>query len=256
MGIGRTLPGARAVRPPIAPLLNGVEAMNLHQRLLARARACGAAALRPIVREPSSPWLPVGVYGTAALAFLLWNLFAESTPAWAWIVLPASGLLFWSLLEYVLHSQFFHDPPPRYHWLSRSHTEHHDAPDNPNHIVVRLAFSLPVAVVLFAVVSLALWSVRLAALVQVGMIAGYLSYEVIHYSIHMVPVVRRLLRPLASHHLHHHYADPTRCYGVTSPLWDWVFRTDRRRRAAGDLGLATPVAPAPGAEAGSLLPHR
>jgi sterol desaturase/sphingolipid hydroxylase (fatty acid hydroxylase superfamily) len=61
-----------------------------------------------------------------------------------------------------------------------------------------------------------------------GVIVGYLSYEVIHYAIHRVPWARRLLRPLASHHLHHHYADPSRCFGVSSPLWDWVFRTGRR----------------------------
>ncbi len=217
----------------------GVEAMNLHQRLLVGLRAAGATILAPIFREPSSPWLPVGVYSTAGLAFILWNLFAERTPVWAWIVLPLSGLLFWSLLEYVLHSQFFHDPPPRYHWLSLSHTEHHEAPNDPNHIVVRLAFSLPVAAVLFAVFSLALWSVRLAGLIQVGIIVGYLSYEIIHYSIHVVPAVRRVLKPLASHHLHHHYADQTRCYGVTSPLWDWVFHTVRRSRAAAGIGIAT-----------------
>ena len=27
------------------------------------------------------------------------------------------------------------------------------------------------------------------------------------------------------HHLHHHFASPKKNHGVTSPLWDWVFRT-------------------------------
>jgi sterol desaturase/sphingolipid hydroxylase (fatty acid hydroxylase superfamily) len=71
--------------------------------------------------------------------------------------------------------------------------------------------------------------------VLVGLIVGYLSYEVIHFAIHCFPSVRRFVRPLASHHLHHHYADPSRCYGVTSPLWDWIFRTGRRPRMERDL---------------------
>ena len=49
-------------------------------------------------------------------------------------------------------------------------------------------------------------------------------------------VQKRLANPetlaaaVASHHLHHHSADPSRCFGVTSPLWDWVFHTRRRHR--------------------------
>jgi len=206
--------------------------MTLRQRLLAPARACGAAALKPFVSQPSGPWLPVGVYGTVALACVLGNLLGERPPAWVWVVLPATGFLLWTLIEYVLHSRFFHDPPRHFGWLGLSHCNHHEAPDDPNRIVARLSFSFPVAVILFAVVSVVLWSVGWAALVFVGLVVGYLSYEVIHDSIHRVPAVRRLLRPLASHHLHHHYADPSRCFGVTSPLWDWVFRTGRRSRAA------------------------
>ncbi len=212
--------------------------MNLRQRLLTCARACGAAALSPLTRQPSSPWLPAGVYGGLALAFILWNLLAESPPLWAWVLLPATGVLLWSLLEYGLHSRFFHDPPRGFRWMSVSHGGHHDDPDNPNKIVARLAFSLPLAALLYGGLSLVLWSPQWAGLVLIGLVIGYLSYETIHYSIHRVPAVRRLVRPLASHHLHHHYADPSRCFGVTSPLWDWVFRTGRRHRVI--------VVPSPG----------
>jgi sterol desaturase/sphingolipid hydroxylase (fatty acid hydroxylase superfamily) len=183
--------------------------------------------------QPSSPWLPVGVYGALGVAGVVWNLLGDPLPAWAWAVLPLGGVLLWTLLEYVLHSRFFHPKPGRsgIRWLWASHLSHHDEPDDPDRIVARLSFTIPVAVVLYAGLCLALWSPQRAALVQVGLIVGYLGYEVIHYAIHRVPWARRLLRPLASHHLHHHYADPDRCYGVTTPLWDWVFRTGRRHRA-------------------------
>jgi sterol desaturase/sphingolipid hydroxylase (fatty acid hydroxylase superfamily) len=206
--------------------------MTLHPRLLAAARACGSAALNPLVRQPSSPWFPAAVYVPVALACAAWNWLGESQPAWAWVALPPAGFLLWTLLEYVLHSQLFHEAPRGLRWLSESHGDHHDEPDDPDRIVARLAFSLPVALLLYAGLGLALWSPRRAALVMTGVIAGYLSYEVIHYAIHRAPWARRLLRPLVSHHLHHHHADPSRCYGVTSPLWDWVFRTGRKPRPA------------------------
>ncbi len=209
--------------------------MSLSQRLLAAARACGTAVLRPFVYQPRSPWLPVLLYGSLGLASILWNLLDDRPPLWAWIVLPVSGFLVWTLLEYVLHSRFFHDPPAIFRWLGDSHLSHHDVPQDPDRIVSRLATTLPIAVVFYAGFSLVLWSPQRAALVLVGLIVGYLSYEVIHFAIHCVPGVRRLVRPLASHHLHHHYADPSRCYGVTTPLWDWVFHTGRRPRVQPDL---------------------
>jgi sterol desaturase/sphingolipid hydroxylase (fatty acid hydroxylase superfamily) len=203
--------------------------MNL-RNLLAGARACGSAALKPILHQPSSPLLPVAVFGTLAAGAVLWNLFAERPPGWMWVVLPAAGLILWTMLEYVLHSRFFHDPPRLLSWISTSHGSHHDEPNDPNRIVAHLSFTLPVAAIIYPLLSLILWNPQWAALVMVGLVLGYLSYEVIHYSIHRVPMFRRLLKPLASHHLHHHYADSSRCFGVTSPLWDWVFRTGRRHR--------------------------
>ena len=110
--------------------------------------------------QPSSPWLPAVVYGTLAVGAVAWNLLAERPPAWVWVVLPAAGVLLWTLLEYVLHSRLFHDPPPPLRWLSDSHGSHHDEPNDPNRIVARLSFSFPVAVVLFPLLSLLLWTAR------------------------------------------------------------------------------------------------
>ena len=42
------------------------------------------------------------VYGLMVLAFVLWSLLAVLRPGFA-VVLPASGLLFWTVVEYVLH---------------------------------------------------------------------------------------------------------------------------------------------------------
>jgi sterol desaturase/sphingolipid hydroxylase (fatty acid hydroxylase superfamily) len=165
-----------------------------------------------------------------AVGFIAWNALGEHPSAWLWVVLPLAGVLLWSLLEYALHSQLFHDPPPRLRWIGVSHGNHHDAPNDPEQVVARLSFSFPVTAAVYALLSLGLWSAPRAGLVMVGLVVGYLSYEWLHFAIHQMPRVRRLVKPLASHHLHHHYADPSRCFGVTSPLWDWVFRTGRRHR--------------------------
>ncbi|HKI34749.1 MAG TPA: sterol desaturase family protein [Gemmataceae bacterium] len=128
-----------------------------------------------------------------AAGFVAWNLLAERPPAWVWVVLPLAGVFLWTLLEYALHSQLFHDPPRPLRCLSESHGSHHEAPDDPNRIVARLSFSFPVALVLFPLLSLVLWSPQWAGLVMVGLIVEYLSYQ----------ATRRRLRLV-----HHGYLPP------------------------------------------------
>jgi sterol desaturase/sphingolipid hydroxylase (fatty acid hydroxylase superfamily) len=77
--------------------------------------------------------------------------------------------------------------------------------------------------VLFAAFSLATRSWSGGATVIAGVIAGYMAYEAIHLRIHSPAAGGALLRTLRKHHYYHHFANDQVCYGVTSPLWDWVF---------------------------------
>jgi sterol desaturase/sphingolipid hydroxylase (fatty acid hydroxylase superfamily) len=83
--------------------------------------------------------------------------------------------------------------------------------------------TLPIAAVLFWVFTLALG--RFAQPAFAGFIHGYLIYDLLHYAIHRGRMPTRLGRYLRQYHLAHHYASPERHFGVSSPLWDVVFRT-------------------------------
>ena len=215
--------------------------MNVAARLLVGTRWAGAGLRRVYFSQPASPWVPAAVYGPVAVGGVLLNLVGDRPPAWEWAVLPAAGVLFWTLLEYVLHSRGFHGRTrsARLGVVQVSHRAHHDDPKDPAKIVTRLAFSAPIAVGVFLLALVVLRGVKPAALLVAGAAVGYLAYEVIHYWIHVGRRTRWLLRPLVKHHLYHHYKDDTRCYGVTTPLWDWVFRTNRpavARRPETDAG--------------------
>ena len=62
-----------------------------------------------------------------------------------------------------------------------------------------------------------------------GVLAAYVSYDVAHWAMHS----GRLRGPLRARHMHHHFADGGTAYGISSPLWDAVFRTQPRLGAAG-----------------------
>jgi sterol desaturase/sphingolipid hydroxylase (fatty acid hydroxylase superfamily) len=194
--------------------------------------SAGNGIFRLFFRQPASYWLPVVFYAPIGAAFVLWSLLAGGVAAWQFIVLPFSGVLFWTFLEYFFHSVGFHRPTrsSRLQEVQASHLGHHADPTELTQIVSRLSFTLPVALAIFGVLTLMLWSAQLAGLVMVGVIVGYLAYEVIHYRIHVGRRSRWLPRSLVRNHLYHHHKDQTRCFGVTTTLWDHVFRTQRPRR--------------------------
>jgi sterol desaturase/sphingolipid hydroxylase (fatty acid hydroxylase superfamily) len=58
-----------------------------------------------------------------------------------------------------------------------------------------------------------------------GFIAGYLFYDLTHYATHHFPMRAGMWKWLKRYHMMHHYKSPNQRYGVSSPLWDYVFGT-------------------------------
>ena len=58
-----------------------------------------------------------------------------------------------------------------------------------------------------------------------GFVHGYLTYDLLHYFIHRGRLPGRIGRFLRQYHMAHHYTKPEKHFGVSSPLWDVVFRT-------------------------------
>ena len=67
--------------------------------------------------------------------------------------------------------------------------------------------------------------VRIAEPFFAGFILGYLVYDGSHYAIHHFRMRSGFLLLIKKHHMLHHHADHDGGFGVSSPLWDHVFRT-------------------------------
>ena len=59
-----------------------------------------------------------------------------------------------------------------------------------------------------------------------GFILGYLFYDISHYAIHHFNFKGNIWKTIKQHHMLHHYQDPNKGYGVSSPFWDKIFRSD------------------------------
>lgn len=141
----------------------------------------------------------------------------------------AFGLFIWSLTEYIMHRFVFHYAPPDKPWAMRIHFifhgVHHDYPSDRLRLVLPPSVSIPLALAFFFMFRAILSDVHLWAFFP-GFILGYLVYDITHYAIHHFNFKIPFWKKIKQHHMLHHYQDPDKGYGVSSPLWDKVFGSD------------------------------
>lgn len=137
------------------------------------------------------------------------------------------GALTWTLLEYVIHRWLGHRW--RRNPFGVEHVRHH-AEGNyfaPSWKKLGVAALFGALLVLPAV---ALAGRALGGAYVAGLMGFYGAYELLHRLEHTFAGIGPYGRWAREHHLHHHYVDPRTNHGVTSPIWDLVFRTYRKPR--------------------------
>jgi len=143
------------------------------------------------------------------------------------ILLFVAGIAVWTLSEYLLHRFVFHYEPKsnwgkRLHFLM--HGVHHDYPQDSKRLVMPPVVSIPLALLFLGAFTLLLPAGYVGGMFG-GFIFGYICYDEIHYATHHAPMKGKLGLWLKHHHVRHHYLDPGRGFGVSSPIWDYVFGT-------------------------------
>jgi sterol desaturase/sphingolipid hydroxylase (fatty acid hydroxylase superfamily) len=139
----------------------------------------------------------------------------------------AGGWLFWTLTEYWLHRIVFHfdadnEWAHRFHFMI--HGVHHDHPNDPLRLVMPPGASIPLA----SIFLLIFWSLLPGGSWMVfasGFLAGYLTYDMLHFHVHHHRPRTALGRKLRELHMRHHFQDHSTGFGVSAPFWDHVFGT-------------------------------
>jgi len=149
------------------------------------------------------------------------------------LLITLAGLAVWTLTEYWLHRLVFHWEPSfrggdRLHFII--HGVHHDHPNDKLRLVMPPAVSIPLAALFFAAFAL-IAGTPAAYPAFAGFILGYLAYDYTHYYLHHAVPRTALGKQLREQHMRHHFQDHRYGFGVSTPIWDAVFRTLPRRRA-------------------------
>jgi sterol desaturase/sphingolipid hydroxylase (fatty acid hydroxylase superfamily) len=149
------------------------------------------------------------------------------------------GWLIWSLLEYLMHRFLFHHRPADADGLVRSfvtHGYHHEFPNDKLRLVAPPLMSWPLAAIIIPSY-LVLAGRDVGWALFAGTATGYVAYDWIHYYAHHFKPRHAPGRWLKRYHLLHHYDATwgTHRFGVSSPLWDFVFGTYQPVRPAGGV---------------------
>ena len=148
------------------------------------------------------------------------------------VLLVLAGLFIWTLSEYWLHRKLFHWDPDhsighRLHFII--HGVHHDHPNDRLRLVMPPAASIPLAALFFGIFWL-IFGLPTAYPLFAGFLLGYLGYDYTHYYLHHFVPKSTLGKRLREQHMRHHFQDHRYGFGVSTPLWDVVFRTLPRTR--------------------------
>lgn len=202
------------------------------------------------------PLVPHAIF-VPVVAFMLWRSLEGGVGAWSTAGLVVTGLATWSVAEFLLHRYVFHeiadedversvhrkvrrlDPEepiiPRLDgWRERfyfvAHGVHHLFPSDPRRLVMPPSVSVPLAVGFYLLFTATLGA-RLTPAFFAGFVVGYLVYDSFHFAVHFIRPGGRTeeaMYRIGKGHMRHHFADNTKDYGVSSPLWDLLVGTFNR----------------------------
>ena len=214
---------------PIVWQVLGMSADTYHAWLNAPNLGRNAPSMRFFASDvmegfSKSKWWYIPLYSFPAMwYFIKWSIPDVGVVATA--VSFVVGLLLWTFVEYLLHRFLFHG----FEKLSIFthfflHGVHHVTPQDTDRLVFPPVMIAGLCCVVYPILKCFgpyQWGVG------AGVALGYFVYDSIHfYTHHSKP--NTCIGPLKSfrqYHMNHHFANHDVSFGVSSPLWDYVFGT-------------------------------
>lgn len=173
------------------------------------------------------PIVPLVLWTPVILFFIYRGATVKNVSAVQFAYLFVFGLLLWTITEYTLHRFVFH-------WNAKSragkyfvflfHGLHHDDPQDPTRLVFPPVPAILIVSLIYGIFSL-IFPAQFLEVIMAFFLVGYLCYDYIHYATHHFAMTSRVGRFLRKYHLQHHYSGEASKYGVSSPLWDYIFGT-------------------------------
>ncbi|MDP4679812.1 MAG: sterol desaturase family protein [Cyclobacteriaceae bacterium] len=170
--------------------------------------------------------IPLILFSIFSFVLLYYGITEKGLDGFLIAPLFLLGFLLFTLAEYMMHRYLFHmneTSEIKRKLVYIMHGVHHHYPKDKD----RLAMPIPASVTL-AFLFLLLFRFLMGDLAfgfLPGFFMGYATYLWIHFMVHAFQPPKSHFKILWVHHGIHHHKQPERAFGVSSPLWDMIFRT-------------------------------
>ena len=172
--------------------------------------------------------VPLVIFFVYASALLYWSVTHTSLSVATTSLMFFLGVVSFSWVEYTIHRRVFH---MKTFTLARSkiqyliHGVHHEFPKDKDRLAMPPLLSVTISTILLLVFRIVLGDFVFSFLP--GFLVGYAGYLSIHYMVHAYQPPKNFLRVLWINHGIHHYKNGETVFGVSSPLWDYIYGTLR-----------------------------
>ena len=187
---------------------------------------------------------PFFFYTLLALGLGVAATISETRSLTSILFLCFAGILTWGLIEYGLHRLVFHfeaRSEKGRSFVYAMHLSHHANPKTMDDLFTGLRLSLPIALCYCLLAWALMRSWQAMVYLFLGLMIGYFSYEFLHFQAHHRAPRLRVLRYLKKYHLLHHHKTPTLRFGVTSPVFDYLFGTFQSPHQNRSRSIATHI---------------
>jgi 4-hydroxysphinganine ceramide fatty acyl 2-hydroxylase len=174
--------------------------------------------------------IPITMFIVVGCFALYYGITTTPTSFWVAALLVVGGFFAFTLVEYLMHRYLYHMLPTnkvKDKIQYTIHGVHHDYPKDKDRLALPPFVTGLYAVILYYVFTFIMGNYALYFLP--GFLVGYALYLGVHYMVHAYQPPKNFLKFLWVNHAIHHYKDPDVAFGVSLPLWDYVFGTAPKR---------------------------
>ncbi len=170
--------------------------------------------------------IPLSIFFSYAIALLYWSVTHTTLSMAMTISMFFIGMISWTFIEYLVHRYVFHmgaESEKRAKLQYTLHGVHHEFPKDKERLAMPPIVSITIATLLLFFFRMILGDFVFSFLP--GFLVGYASYLSVHFMIHSFQPPKNFFKIIWINHSIHHYKNGDGVYGVSSPLWDYVFGT-------------------------------
>ncbi|MGC4020483.1 MAG: sterol desaturase family protein [Cyclobacteriaceae bacterium] len=202
------------------------------EQILPQSKGTKQLFKNPILEKLSRTHIsvPLIIFFIYSTGLLYWSVTHTSLSAFTTVGMFFVGVISFTWVEYIVHRYIFHmsaETERKAKMQYTMHGVHHEFPKDKDRLAMPPVLSITIATALLFLFRLILGDLVFSFLP--GFLVGYALYLSVHYMVHAFQPPKNFFKILWINHSIHHYKNGEEVFGVSSPLWDYIYGTMNKK---------------------------